>query len=101
MAEFIKNTVLFLETERKAMNQTLQDVAGITLFPSKTSYILAKLHANITADTLCNHLSDNGILIRNCSNFTGLSKQFIRISLKSQEINSMLANRIKAFLNSN
>lgn len=97
--EFIEKTVLFLETERKLMAQNFQNIAGITIFPSKTSYILAKLHGNITADILCDHLADNGILIRNCSNFTGLSEHFIRISLKTPEINSMLVNKITDFLN--
>lgn len=97
--EFIENTVLFLETERKLMAQMFHDIAGITLFPSKTSYILARLHAKMTADILCDHLADNGILIRNCSNFTGLSERFIRISLKTPETNRMLADKITAFLN--
>jgi len=97
--EFIEKAVLFLETERKLMAQTFQDIPGITLFPSKTSYMLARLHGKITADILCDHLADNGILIRNCSNFTGLSEHFIRISLKTPEINSMLADKIKDFLN--
>ena len=97
--EFIKNTVLFLETERKLMMQSFREVAGITLFPSQTSYILAKLSGNFTAEILCDHLAESGILIRNCANFTGLSEHFIRISLKTPEVNSMLVNKIKDFLN--
>lgn len=96
--EFIKSTVLFLETERKLMFQTFQDVAGIALFPSNTSYILSRLPGNVTADILCDHLAGNGILIRNCSNFKGLSEYFIRISLKTSEINRMLADKILSFL---
>lgn len=96
---FIEETVLFLETERKLMAHALQEVASITLFPSSTSYMLAKLSVYFTAEILCDHLADQGILIRNCSNFAGLSEHFIRISLKTHEINNILVNKIKDFLN--
>jgi len=33
------------------------------------------------------HMADNHILIRDCTNFTGLSDAFIRISLKSEAEN--------------
>ncbi|MBL7180352.1 MAG: aminotransferase class I/II-fold pyridoxal phosphate-dependent enzyme [Pseudomonadota bacterium] len=97
---FIDKTVAFLETERKLMTDAFEDVSGIKLFSSKTSFILAKLQGKITADMVCNHLAADGILIRNCSNFKGLSEHFIRISLKTDDINKMLAEKITKFLGS-
>ena len=95
---FIDKTLLFLEDERKYMADALENVDGIKLFPSKTSFLLAKLDEKITADMLCDHLAVDRILIRNCSNFRGLSEHFIRISLKTTDINRMLADRIINFL---
>jgi threonine-phosphate decarboxylase len=97
---FIDKTVLLLENQRKYMADALKDVDGIKLFPSKTSFVLAKLDENITANILCNHLAADRILIRNCSNFRGLSEYFIRISLKTTDINRMLADKIINFLHS-
>jgi len=95
---FIENTVLFLATESKLMSKAFQDVPAITLFPSKTSFLLSRLHGKTTADDLCSHLAAAGILIRNCSNFTGLSQQFIRISLKTSKINRQLAEKTLKYL---
>jgi threonine-phosphate decarboxylase len=50
----------------------------------------------ISADTVCAYLANDRILIRNCSNFTGLSDRFIRISLKGPKTNRMLAEKLVA-----
>jgi hypothetical protein len=52
--------------------------------------MLAKLVNRHTSDAICQALLDERILIRNCSNFEGLSNYFIRISLKNKETNLML-----------
>ena len=47
------------------------------------------------AEKICNILGQKKILIRNCANFKGLSNQFIRIALKNQEENILLAQALK------
>ena len=56
--------------------------------------MLAKLVNGHSAEEICQALLDERILIRNCSNFEGLSNRFIRISLKNSETNLMLANKL-------
>ncbi len=91
---FIDHTQKLIETERNRFAEKLKNVSDIKLFPSTTSFILAKLLNRHTADTICHHLSHEKILIRNCSNFKGLSNRFIRISLRKSETNRMLAEKL-------
>jgi threonine-phosphate decarboxylase len=49
----------------------------------------------MTAEGVCAALAQERILIRNCSNFVGLSNEFIRISLKTSEINQMLTQKLR------
>ena len=91
---FIDHTQKLIETERTRFAEKLKSVSDIKLFPSTTSFILAKLLNRHTADTICDHLSNEKILIRNCSNFRGLSNRFIRISLKKSDTNQMLADKL-------
>ena len=91
---FIKKTVKFIEIERTKMAAAFADTTAIKLFPSTTSFSLAKLHKNLTAESVCAALAQERILIRNCSNFAGLSNEFIRISLKTSEINQMLTQKL-------
>lgn len=91
---FIEQTVKFIEIERNKMAEAFADTTGIKLFPSTTSFMLGKLSKNMTAESVCAALSRDRILIRNCSNFAGLSDKFFRISLKTSEINQMLVEKL-------
>ncbi|MCP4344465.1 MAG: pyridoxal phosphate-dependent class II aminotransferase [Desulfobacterales bacterium] len=94
---FIDNTRKFLDAEKKRFADMLENASGIKLFPSTTSFMLARLTGNHRADEICYALSCDKILIRNCANFKGLSDRFIRISLKTQEINTVVAEKILKF----
>ncbi len=91
---FIDRTHELIEREKKRFTEKLSDVTGIKLFASTTSFMLAKLVNRHTADAICQTLLDERILIRNCSNFKGLSNCFIRISLKNSQTNLMLAEKL-------
>lgn len=93
--DFIQKTVKFLKHERSKMTAAFSDTTCLKLFPSKTSFLLGKLNNNMTSDSVCFALAQKRILIRNCSNFTGLSNEFIRISLKTSEINQMLVQELR------
>jgi len=54
---------------------------------------VAKLPDHLTSDTACEHLLKDKILVRNCSNFKGLSEKFMRVSLKTRELNRMVADK--------
>jgi threonine-phosphate decarboxylase len=93
---FIENTVKFIAQEKDMLFETFKNSSFIKLYPSRTSFILARLYGNLTADDLGTHLSQDRILIRNCSNFSGLSDRFIRFSLKTGEINRSFAKKLLA-----
>ena len=93
---FIENTVKFIAREKEILFKIFKDSSFIKLFPSTTSFILARLYGNLTAEGLGNHLAQDRILIRNCANFSGLSNRFVRFSLKTSEINHMFAEKLLA-----
>ena len=91
---FIDRTHELVETEKRRFAEKLENAAGIKLFASTTSFILAKLAHPHTADAICQALLQERILIRNCSNFKGLSNRFIRISLKNRATNLRLMEKL-------
>ena len=95
---FLKKTRQFIKEERESFTGNLKSTNGIKLFSSETSFILAKLTGNLTSDDLCRYIGDQKILIRDCSNFDGLSDRFVRFSLKTQDLNKRLANLIQQAL---
>jgi threonine-phosphate decarboxylase len=96
---FIKQSCQYLEEQRKAFMKTMNKSDKIRFFDSTTSFILAKLTGSINSAKVCDLMARQRILIRNCQNFTGLSDQFIRISLKTSHINQAAAEKLLKIVN--
>ena len=93
--EFIQNTRIFLKLEREKLEIAFKNNNSIRFFTSCTSFMLAELSGkNYNAENLCTNLAKDRVLIRNCSNFKGLSDLFIRISLKDEITNKILIQRL-------
>lgn len=84
------------ETER--LRQRLRKIEGIRVFETKTNFMLCEsMHA--TSIRLKDYLvHEHGILIRDCSNFYGLSDHFFRVSTQEPEENDALVEAITAFI---
>lgn len=98
---FTASTRQFVDGERALFEKILADCQGIKLFPSHTCFVLGKLEPPMDAPTLCTLLGDRRILIRDCTNFQGLSSSFVRFSLKNRETNMALAKLLKQHLGAN
>ncbi len=95
---FVGRTQDFVRTERDAMAQRLRTISGSIVFPSQTGFFMLKLPAPHRSDAICRHLQAEKILIRDCANFNGLSGDFIRISLKSPDVNRKCAELLRKYL---
>ena len=95
---FVEQTREFVKNEREKLTKTLESTGQIKVFPSTTVFILARLPDNLTSDKVCEHFLQNRILVRNCSNFKGLSGKFIRISLKTKDINRIVADKLAVLI---
>ena len=91
---FVQQSRRFLEKERQRLAASLKSHPALILFPSCTSFILIRLLQGYTAEKICDALARDRILIRNCANFEGLSDQFIRISLKTADINRRVIEQL-------
>ena len=86
------------ETER--LRSQLRAIDGIRVFETKTNFMLCEIES-VSAKELKSYLiHEHGILIRDCSNFFGLSNQFFRVSTQLPEENDTLVSAIKEFLDS-
>ena len=94
--QFVQNSRNFFDTQRQNLIEEIKSKSDLKPFPSCTTFVLAKLPAGISSHEAWKRLIKDKILIRNCSNFYGLSDRFIRISLKMSETNRMLADKLTA-----
>lgn len=95
---FIEDSRRFLEKERQKFYHGLKIRSGVTLYPSLVSYILMRLPDGLNALNLCSRMGQHRILIRNCSNFHGLSDQFVRVALKDSGVNRLALKQLLGIL---
>jgi histidinol-phosphate aminotransferase len=87
-ALFVEKTAQYIRQEREYMAEKLKELLkghGIKVYPSSANFIL--IYCDLP---LYEKMLEKGILIRDCSNFRGLSKGFYRIAIKSRKENIAL-----------
>lgn len=88
-ADFVKQTVSYVKREGVYLEQGLKR-AGLMVFNHAANFMLT-----YTETPLYEKLLERGILIRDCSNFRGLSKGYYRFAIKSREENEKLLQEIE------
>ncbi len=91
---FVQATREYIQSERNWFGERFKGASHIRLFPGQGPFIMARLAAGMTAESVCGELARHKILIRNCANFEGLTQQDIRFSFKIHEQNQMLAQKL-------
>ena len=95
---FVTQTRGFVTAEMDKIFNRLGPLDTVDLYKSQTDFLLIRLSGPLTASAVCHELARNRILIRNCSNFDGLSERYIRISLKSSGDNDDVVQRLVPLL---
>ena len=90
--DFINKTREYVEAEGHFLAQELERM-GLQVYPYVANFLMVYTEA-----PLYERLLEKGILIRDCSNFRGLSKGYYRIAIKIREENQQLLTRIGEIL---
>lgn len=89
---FIAETRRFFDEEKRTMVEILSEETGLRVFPSATSFLLIRLPEGLAASVVVEEtVRTHRILLRDCSNFHGLDSRFVRVSLKTSEVNRLVA----------
>ena len=95
---FYRKTREYIRTEKQVFLSRLEGVNDLQIFDSCTYFLLARINSKLTSQQFCDRIGRGKILIRDCSNFFGLSGQHVRFSLKERLVNLRLADLIKQSL---
>lgn len=90
-------TFKYLKREKVYMEKMLRK-HEIDFFPSDINFYLIK---DERSPLLYEELRKRGILLRDCSNFHGLSGKYLRIAVKSHRENALLFRNISSILRKN
>jgi len=90
--EWLSDTVKAIGHERFRVASALSSM-GIKVFPGEANFLLLYSDSD-----LYGRLLKQGILVRDCSNYLGLRKGFVRIAIRLPEENSRLLKAIQEVL---
>lgn len=93
---FAINTREYVSREKTFLYDGLSRINGIRPFRPSVNFILVKIHnAEITSSQIQDFLIKDKIIIRDCSNFIGLSEKYFRVAVKTREENQKLLSALK------
>jgi threonine-phosphate decarboxylase len=89
---FILRSKQLIVKERAFLYERLDRIKGLKPYPSVANFLLVRIkERRLTSSCLKERLLKKGILIRDCANFRGLDKQFIRVAVRTHKENMQLA----------
>ena len=91
-SDFLIESRTKIYKQRAALRAGLEEL-GLEVLPSEVNFLLFRGPMGLDAG-----LEQRGILIRNCSNYHGLSDGWYRITVRREEENSALLNTLSAIL---
>lgn len=99
--DFIKKSRLFISRSKRQMQEMLQEIPWLKVYPSETNFFLLEItEGDLTSSQLKEGLASKGLLIRDCSDFDGLNNRFFRVSVNKPEENKKLIEHLKSFVKS-
>ncbi len=96
---FKDKTDHIIERERKFLIDKLSEIDGLECYPSKANFLLIKIKdSRWKPNMLQEKLFMRGLLVRDCSNFRSIGKNFIRIAVRLRKENVILVKELKKLL---
>lgn len=87
-----------LEEECIAFYNLLKNLKHVNIHPSKCNYFLLELEKGNANELKAFLIENYGLLIRDASNFKGLTVKYFRVALQSPENNTKLIEGIKNYI---
>ncbi len=98
--DYIQKTHSLISSERKRICKRLHTFPFIRVYEPTANFILLKLcKNNLTSNDVFVHAIKNGLMIRDCSTFTGLDGEFIRFCIMNPADNDRLLNCLEEICN--
>jgi threonine-phosphate decarboxylase len=97
-SEHNQRTTEYIRQERRNFFNRLSELKQLKVYPSSANFLLVEITDGMPAMELRNRLLHERLLIRDCTNFMGLSPRFFRIAVRTTEENERLLVALKRIL---
>lgn len=89
--DYMDETIKLVHREREFLYRSISRIPGLKAYPGNANYLLVKiLKEGMTSAQLVTFSARKGVLVRDCSNFSGLNNCFIRVAVRTRKENVIL-----------
>jgi threonine-phosphate decarboxylase len=96
--EHNRRTGEYILRERRSLFDRLAEFKQLKVYPSSANFLLAEITGGMSAMELRYRLIRQRLLIRDCTNFAGLTPHFFRVAVRTTEENERLVEALKGIL---
>ncbi len=93
-----RKTVELCSELRSELARELAEISALKVFDSSANYLFLRLLDGTTSAELSEKLLEEGIAIRDCSNYEGLDGTYFRIAVRTREENDVFLCALKRIL---
>lgn len=94
---YLSKTRALVKKERKFLHDNIDKLESFRPLRSDSNYFLVHLQGRNSTQFRDRLLEKTGVLVRDCSTFTGMDTQYIRLSVKMHRENMLLLKALEAF----
>lgn len=99
-AEYIEKTLKWIAEEKKYMYEKLNKISGMKVYETEVNFITGKIDEKLFSEglnvkILREKMLEQGILIRDASNFKFLDERFFRLAIKDRASNERVIEVMK------
>lgn len=91
--EYVNKTVRYITEERRFLAAELAKI-GVKVYDGAANFLMFRSRIELAEELLA-----EGILIRECANFSGLTEGFYRVAVRTHDENIRLINAVRRCLN--
>jgi threonine-phosphate decarboxylase len=97
--EYQQTSVSYMAKANIALYQALNELPGIKAFKPSVNFMLLDMKGTgLSSGELCELSASHNILLRDCSNYRGLSDQYVRVAVKRIEDNMRLVKVLQEII---
>jgi threonine-phosphate decarboxylase len=95
--KYLPRARAIVRKERKFLHDSISKLKSFSPSRSDTNYLLVRLKGRNSAQFRNALLKKTGVLVRDCSTFTGMGSQHVRVAVKARKENLRLLKALEGF----
>lgn len=97
--EYMNETRQLVAREREFLCRAVSLIPGLTAYPADANFLLVKIQEHsISSIYLAAETAKRGVLVRDCSTFSGLGEHYIRVAVRSRRENVALLDALRGVM---